>query len=200
MMIPDLNETTTSIEECICPSQEILPWLLIFAAFCLVFSPLGAVALVDRYCKTYPNSVVVRYLRLNKNTDEETQPAKAYCRKKADEPASPAKMRSYRNLEPSEQHLCDAKGWMLLDPSSEYFDIEMVAGVSCVAEEASEVARHLDSVDDDHLKLLEVLADCRTAADMKEIFSTFFNHRKTLNRMVGETYWRICLAKAAATE
>lgn len=195
-MIVELNQTVTSIEECVCESTYALSWFLIFATVCMVLSPLGAAFLLDQYSKRYPDSFLGRYRRQDKNTDEETHPVKTYCR---EEPTR-EKMRSYRQLEPSEQHLCDAKGWTLLDPSSEYFDIEMVAGVSCVAEEAFEVARRLDSVDEDHLNLLEVLADCRTAADMKEIFSKFFSHRKTLNRMVGETYWRICLQKATTTE
>lgn len=132
------------------------------------------------------------------------------CRHRRDEESAMAvgetKVVSFKRIEPpayseldlATQNLFQARGWFKWDPANEKAHEpetaqRMLAGISTAAELELKVAELLDSVEPAYLTLLSDLAGC-VSSQQALAFVEKHGRPRILNKLMGQTYYRIALA------
>lgn len=111
---------------------------------------------------------------------------------------------AYSELDLATQNLFQARGWFKWDPANEKVHEpetaqRMLAGISTAAELELKVAELLDSVEPAYLTLLADLAGC-VSSQQALAFVEKHGRPRILNKLMGQTYYRIALAANAEEE
>lgn len=201
-MEPDLNmSATTTAAASECPPDYYAYFLTLLCIDFVVLGVAGSfgVAMFLQWIQRVHRSVLQR-----EEDDEEFDGPALKAKLNPYTTTPPQQPKLYRELNITVKHLCESKGWQLLEdsptsPELVQAQLEMIAGVSSAAFEAHAVAKLLTSMDDaylDTIMMLSQLSECRTNPSMKLFLETWdTKDRVYLHQLVGETFYRISLSK-----
>lgn len=184
----EINQLTNATESgCDC-GYNYFTWFAVCASLLGMLS-LAAVVWAIGQCQPWILALA-RAAKRHRYRDEEGEIA--YVSPKESGHTNPCE---YKKLEASVQHLCNVKGWRLIDPKETSFSDEMVAGLSYAAGDYFRLSEVLGTVSDEHRAMLNDLNKSQSRRQMRAFLKKHSDHLEELNALVGEIFYRISLAK-----